>query len=212
MWKKVLVYLSVILFAFAILFVSILRTASVKFEVNDNLPNKGFASLNEEFEKVAIDYYLPYPGRVLPDSPFWGIKALRDKLWLLVTTNATRRVELKLLFADKRLGSSQILFQQGRVESALSSLTKAEKYLEEASLDEERLRKEEYDTTELLYRLSNASLKHYQVMNALKNIVTPDVVQLIIELQEYPKKTFERSKNGLLDKGREPPENPFEWK
>lgn len=211
MWKKVLVYITVILVAFAILFASILRTASVKFEVNDNLPNKGFASLDEELGDVAIDYYLPYPGGVLPDSPLWPIKALRDKLWFSITTNATRKVELKLLFADKRLGSSQVLFQKGKTSDAISTLAKAEKYLEEVSLDEERLRKEEYDTTDLLYRLSNASLKHYQVMSALKKIVSPDVAQFITELQEYPKKSFERSKNGLLDNGIEPPENPFEW-
>lgn len=211
MWKKVLVYITVILVAFTILFISILRIASVKFEVKDDWPNKGFTSLDEELEDVSIDYYLPYPGRVLPDSPLWPIKAFRDKLWFSVTTNATRKVEMKLLFADKRLGSSQVLFQKGKTRDAISTLAKAEKYLEEVSLDEERLRKNEYDTTDLLYRLSNASLKHFQVMNALKKIVSSDVVQLIIELQEYPKKTYERSKNGLLDKGIDPPINPFDW-
>jgi hypothetical protein len=211
MWKKALVYLSVIIVAFAILFASILRTASVKFEVNDISPDRGFIPLDECLDEVVIDYYLPYPGRVLPDNPLWPIKALRDRLWFSITTNLTRKVELKLLFADKRLGSSQILFQKGKIEDAISTLTKAEKYLQEASLDEEVLRKEGYDTTELLYRLTNASLKHYQVMNAFKKIVAPDVIQLILELQEYPKKSYEQGKNGLLDKGIMPPENPFEW-
>lgn len=211
MWKKVLIYASTIFIAFGILFASVLRTASVKYEVSDGLPYKDIDLSEADCDGVYIDYYLAYPGRVLPDSPFWSLKALRDKFWLSITTNPTRKVELKLLFADKRLGSSKILFEKGKVEEAISTLNKAEKYLEDASLEEECLRKEGFDTKELLFRLSNASLKHYQVMQQLVKVMDSEAVSLIVELQEYPKKTYERGKNGLLDKGETPVENPFEW-
>jgi hypothetical protein len=211
MWKKVLIYITTVFIAFGILFASVLRTASVKYEVSDNLPYQDIDLSEADTDEVYIDYYLAYPGRVLPDSPFWSLKALRDKFWLSITTNPTRKAELKLLFADKRLGSSKILFEKGKVEEAVSTLIKAEKYLEDASLEEERLRKEGFDTKELLYRLTNASLKHYQVMKKIISVVPCDVRSYVLELQEYPKKTYERGKNGLLDKGEAPVENPFEW-
>ena len=208
MWAKVLVYISAILVAFAILFASILRTASVRYVVNDSVATEETQFFESE---IGVNYYLPYPGRILPDSPFWPLKAMRDRVWLWVTTNPTRKVELKLLFADKRIGSSKILFRKGKMEKGLSILAKAEKYLEEASLDEEKIRKEGFDTTDVLIRISNSSLKHYQVMQEIINMVPCEVKPAIIEIQNYSKKTYERGRNGLLDKGETPPENPFNW-
>lgn len=208
MLRKVLVYILTLGIAFTILFVSVLRTASVRYEVDDTMINWSDVPSNRDVE---INYFLAFPGRVLPDNPFWPLKSLRDKFWLSITTDPMRRAELKLLFADKRLGSSQILFERGRVDDALSTLTKAEKYLEEASMEEETIRKGGSDTTEFLFRLANASLRHYQVMQHTIEIVPCEIKPVIIETQVYSKNSFERARNGLLDKAKSPPENPFEW-
>jgi hypothetical protein len=208
MWIKIVAYTLTLFVAFVILFTSVFRTASVRYEVGDTVTSQDVGLLDED---LGIDYYLPFPGRVLPDSPFWSLKVFRDRVWLLVTRNPMRKVELKLLFADKRLGSSVILFQKGKMENGLTTLSKAEKYLEEASLDEEVIRRKGINTTEILFRLTNSSLKHYQVMQELTEIVPCEVKPLIIEMQECPKKTYERGRNGLLEKAKTPPENPFEW-
>lgn len=208
MWRKVLIYILTLGIAFTILFVSVLRTASVRYEVDDTAIDRSGTPSSQDVE---INYFLAYPGRVLPDNPFWPLKSLRDKFWLSITSNLMRKAELKLLFADKRLGSSQILFERGKLDDALSTLTKAEKYLEEASLDEEIMRKRGDDTTEFLFRLANASLRHYQVMQYLIEIVPCEIKPVIIGTQMYSKNSFERARNGLLDKAKSPPENPFEW-
>jgi hypothetical protein len=208
MWSKILLVASTLLIAFTILFASILRTASVRYEFSPSPSESPNGNVNSH-EK--IDYFLAYPGRVLPDSPFWPLKALRDKIWLLFTTDSLRLAELKLLFADKRIGSSQILFKKGKVSLGLSTLTKAEKYLEEATLMEEEVRKSGIDTSEFLLRLSKASLKHYEITQSLLEIAPGDVKPLIVQTQEYSKKSFERARNGLLEKGKEPLQNPFTW-
>jgi len=207
MWTKVLVFISTLFVAFAILFASVLRTASVRYNVSDGENNQ----ITSSSDGIKIDYSLPFPGRVLPDNPLWFLKALRDRIWISVTTNSTRKVELQLLFADKRIGSAQILVQKGKIQEGFSTLTKAEKYLESASLDEESIRRRGTDTTELLNRLTKASLKHYQIMQEFLQILPDDVKPLVIEMQEYPKKTYERGRNGLLEKGEKVPENPYEW-
>jgi len=57
-----------------------------------------------------------------------ALKAIRDKLWHVLTMDASKEAELSLLCSDKRLGMSKILFERGKPELAFSTLTKGEKY------------------------------------------------------------------------------------
>lgn len=212
MLRKLSLVFAVLLFAVGILFTSVLRTAAVKYEFaqSPKTVHVDAASVLGD-EEINIDYYLAYPGKVLPDSPFWPLKALRDRIWLWITTNSSRKAELKLLFADKRISMSKILFERGKPEIGYSTLTKAEKYLEEASNLEKENRKKGIDTSEILERLANASLKHTEVIDEILEIAPEDARPNIISAKEYPKKVFEESRNALLEKGIEPPENPFDW-
>jgi len=212
MWRKIVIAVPTLIFAFGVLFASIFRTAAVKYDFKQAskfLPEE-VKVLGEK--SVEIDYYLAYPGKVLPDSPFWPVKAVRDRVWLLVTTNPTRSAELALLFADKRLGSAKILFEKGKPEIAYSTLTKAEKYLEQAAEAESQNREKEIDTSEFLQRLTKASLKHVEVMEYLLTIAPEDARPGIIQTEDYAKRVYNDARNGLLEKGITPYENPFEWK
>jgi hypothetical protein len=211
MLRKVLITLPVLVFAFGILLTSILRTASVKYEFNGKIASNSQDMQVLGEEDIVIDYYLVYTGRVLPGSPLWFVKALRDKIWLLLTTNSSRKAELKLLFADKRLGAAKILFEKGKAGVGFSTLTKAEKYLEEAVAQESENRNEGDDTSEFLVTLAKASLKHFQVMEEIVDIAPEDAKPKVIEIQSYPKRAFEESRNALLEIGKTPPENPFGW-
>lgn len=205
MWKKVLIVIFTLFFAFIILLASIFRSASVKYELNSNSKPSFVAS------KTYVNYDLASPGKVLPDSKLWPLKALRDRIWLLMTTNPSRKAELLLLLADKRLGASKILFEKGEVNIGLSTLTKAEKYLEESKKKEEENRKKGIDTSEFLQRIALASLKHYEIMESLYEVAPDEARPLIVVSETYAKKTFEEARNAILDKGITPPENPFKW-
>jgi len=209
MFRKVLIAALVLIAAFGILLISVFRTASVKYQFSDTGKQVNARVLGETTE--VIDYNLPYPGKVLPDSPLWSVKALRDRVWLWVTTNPTRKAELKLLFADKRLGSSKILFEKGKFEEGLTTLTKAEKYLEEVGWQEEENRKMGIETSGFLEILARASLKHYEVMQNILTIAPEAARPTIIQTQGYSKRVFENSRNALLEKGKSAPENPFAW-
>ncbi len=211
MLRRLIITASVLLFAFGILFTSVLRTAAVKYEFSETAANiEGPRVLGEE--AVEIDYYLPYPGRVMPDSPLWPLKALRDRVWYWITTNPSRRAELKLLFADKRVAMSKILFEKGKPEIGYSTLTKAEKYLEEASNAERQNRENGIDTSEFLGRLAKASLKHAQVMEEILDLAPEDAKPQIIQTENYAKRAYEQARNGLQELGLPAPENPFDWK
>ena len=207
MLKKLILALPFLILAFFILFISVLRVASVKFEFAGDRPKNVLLGDND----IKIDYFLAYPGRILPDSLLWPVKALRDKIWYAITTNSGKKAELLLLFADKRLGSSLILFQKDNAEVGFSILSKAEKYLESASDKEVENRKKNIDTNEFLQRLINASLKHFQIIKEIENIAPEDARPKIIELEVYPKKVYENARNAILDKGMPSPDNPFDW-
>ncbi|MBU0570346.1 hypothetical protein KKB40_06265 [Patescibacteria group bacterium] len=210
MLRKTAIVFSALFLAFGILFTSILRTASIKYEFNGQVTHKDGASVLGE-KDINIDYFLAYPGKVLPDSPLWFVKALRDRTWLFLTTNSGRKAELKLLFADKRLGSAKILFEKGKAEVGFSTLTKAEKYLEEASFQEQENREGGADTSEFLRRLSYASLKHFEVTSEIIKMAPEDAKPGIIKAQKYAKNVYENTRDALYEKDIEPPENPFDW-
>ena len=207
MYRRILIVVSTLVFAFAILFTSVLRTASVKYIFSQE------TKIQEEGQKnevVEIDYVFPSPGRISPDSPFWPIKALRDRLWLLLTSNLSRKAELNLLFADKRIAMSKTLFEKGKSEIAFSTLTKAEKYLEEACIIEQKNRQKGTDTSEFLTILSKASLKHRQTIDEILVIAPEDARPGIGRVQDYSKETYNKARNALQGKGLPIVENPFE--
>ncbi len=202
-----MVYSAVIIFALGILFTSVFRSAAVRFETNHIKTPSALAE-----EDINIEYSLAYPGSILPDSVLWPVKAIRDRMWIALTPDKLKKIELKILFADKRLGSSILLFERGKNENAVSTLTKAEKYLEEASLYEESLRKEKgIFSQDVSSRLAYASLKHYEVLSELELKVPDDIRPTIVLYKNIPIKTFERARNSLLEKGSRVPNNPFDW-
>lgn len=207
MYRRILLVISTLVFAFAILFTSVFRTASVKyvFSQGTEIQEEG-----QEGRSVEIDYILPYPGRIAPDSPLWPIKAFRDKVWLMLTSNPDRKAELKLLFADKRLAMSKILFESDKSEIAFSTLTKAEKYLEEACVMEQESRQRGTDTSAFLTTLSKAALKHRQIIDEILTIAPEDAKPGIGRVQDYSKETYNKTRNALREKGIPVVENPFE--
>jgi hypothetical protein len=208
MWRKLFVAIPIIAFASLILFISVLRTASLRYEFSGSMSDKkGYLStLNSK-----VDYTLPFPGGILPDHPFWPVKVIRDRTWLFITTNSERKIELHLLFADKRLGSAKMLFERNNQELGVATLLKAEIYLREASEREHQARSSGIDTTDILDRLSRASLKHYELMSLMYLSASDEARPSIVVLQEIPKKVYEDARNAQLDKGIVPYENPFNW-
>jgi hypothetical protein len=205
---KILVVLVGLTLAFGILFISLFRAASVRYGFADS---DAYISTQTSEDNSKVNYRLPYQGRVLPDSPIWPLKAARDAVWLYVTPNSMRKAELKLLFADKRLVMAKILFENGKTETAFSTLTKAEKYLEEAFNQENENRNAGMDTSQLLERLALASLKHYEVTENLIPLLPDEVKPSVKQNQDHAKKTYENARNALLEKGMPAPDNPFTW-
>ncbi len=156
-----------------------------------------------------VDYVLPYPGSVRPGDIMWYIKATRDRLWLMVTPDSGKKADLYQLFSDKRLVMAYELFAEHEPELGFSTLTKAEKYMLQASQLEEKMRKSGVDTRELSERLMKASIVHTLVIDKIKLMAPEDAIAELNIVQEFPRGLFDRKKIVFEEKGMTPPENPL---
>jgi hypothetical protein len=207
MVRNFFLVLATVFVAFGILFTSIARTASVRYVFKSPSQETDSRVLGDS---ITIDYVLPYPGKVMPDSNLWFLKAVRDRLWLLVTPSAERKAELNLLFADKRLVMAKMLFEKDKPEIAFSTLSKAEKYLESAVTEEEAARASGVKTDELLDSLALSSLKHVEEMEEMQKMAPEDAAPQIITLKEkYAEKIFNQLRDVFYEEGLVPPDNPF---
>ena len=110
-----------------------------------------------------VDYFLVYPG-ILPDHFLYPIKMIRDRIWLSLTTDPLKKAEVLLLFADKRLGAAKALIEGNKQEKGMSTLTKAEKYLEQAINQEKIAAEKSKDTVAFKEKLVKAQLKHREIL------------------------------------------------
>lgn len=205
MLRKLLYGVPVFGLAVAILLISILESASVKYAFGAASPTPaGTPAPNQE-----IKYYFPYEGKILPDSPLWSVKALRDFVWYRLTTNPLKRAEIALLFSDKRIAASQTLFDSHKSGVGLTTLTKSEKYLEVAFQDEETARSEGMDTLGFLAKFSLASLKHREIIDKILEIAPEGARPLIVQTQDYSRNAYKSSRDVLNSKGITPPKSPF---
>ena len=128
----------------------------------------------------SVDYYLPYPG-ILPDHPLYWLKMVRDRVGLLLTTGETVKAEKLLLYADKRLGAAWALVESNKVPLGVSTLTKAEKYLEQAVNSN--------GDAVFKAKLAKAVLKHEEVISRLKSgagvTFAPLLDEMLVKLQLF---------------------------
>lgn len=187
MKKKLALLLLTLAFGCGILFVSAWRAvssakpslaaASVKFEVlSETTP------LLTPAPKV--EYYLVYPG-ILPDHPLYKIKAVRDRIWLWLTTDLVKKSELLLLYADKRIGASKVLIEGNKIDLGISTVWKAEKYLEQAAEKAKEPKDNSLAKEQLKNRLEKASLKHEEILIELKEKVNPEAKSKIEEVLRF---------------------------
>lgn len=203
--RKFVLGLAVFFLAFGILSISVLRTATPRYAFSTPSPKP-----LDNPSKINIEYQLPYPGSIMPDSPFWVFKAGRDKLWYSLAFNPSKKAELALLFSDKRVVMSKTLFERQKPDLAFSTLTKAEKYLETAATQEALARGKGMDTGNLLTKIATASLKHMQLIEEILTLAPEDAKPEIILIENKVEGIYKNAKDALNSKGIPAPISPFD--
>lgn len=115
-----------------------------------------------------IEYTLPYPG-LLPDSPLYFLKIVRDRVISFLISDTVKKAEFNLLQADKRLGSGAYLFKKDKSKTRLAeeTISKGENYFEQAIAKAKEAKKEGRDIKPITQKLSLAVEKHAAVLQDL---------------------------------------------
>lgn len=205
MFKRIALIAAALVFASGVLITSVMRTSAKSLAQNYKVEPISVTATEEaatdETEgtpaaEKGIEYDLTSGGRIfpgiLPDHFLYPLKMIRDRIWLFLTTGPLKKAELLLVFADKRLMASQALIDKGKVDKAVSTATKAEKYLERTIAQEARARSAGKDTNALLEKLSRASLKHEEILLGFKDRVPDQAKGVIDKALVYPRRVYEQ--------------------
>ncbi len=206
MIRRFFLFSLTMLFAFGVLFLSILRTASIKHQFTAPVTQINI----QEPEFPEIEYYLPFAGSILPDNVLWPLKALRDWTWVYLIREESKKAEIYLLLADKRLVMTKRLFEKQKYELGVTTLQKAENYLIKSSKMEEVIRTKGGETKFLSELLAQASLKHLEIINKLIKQAPEDARPILIEVKKIPQEVYNSKLNYLNTRGYKIKNNPFD--
>jgi len=194
----------VLVFALGILTTSVLRTSaqtsSENYKIVPVVEEGQEASESGQdqllVENQEVDYFLAYPG-ILPDHFFYSLKMIRDRLRLWLTIDPLKKAELFLLYADKRLGAGKVLIEGNKIDLGVSTLTKGEKYLEQANTQIKMAKDKGKNTEEILGKINQASLKHEEILLGLKVKVGQDFQSIVEQALSYTKQVQENVQQSL---------------
>lgn len=110
--------------------------------------------------KIKGEYRIP-PAGLLPSSPWYGIKFWRNWLWIKMSPEGVRRVEIMLLVADKSLSEAISLKKAGEDELAKETMVGARKSLLAAREELEKIDSDKRGQLE--FRLEQADLAYREV-------------------------------------------------
>lgn len=194
---------SLVSFGGILLFISMLSAMGPKFvwaqSTNDAevvVEKEAANDRVEEEEEVAddgerVDYYLPYPG-ILPDHPLYWLKMVRDRISLWLTRTPTQRVDKLLLFADKRIGAARALWEGNQIDLAVTTATKAEKYMEQVVGELERFSGEIENEAMLVEQVERATAKHEELLTIMLQRADDASAKIIREALELVGNAKER--------------------
>lgn len=111
-----------------------------------------------------IDYELPYPG-LLPDHPLYALKKLRDRILYILASNPIKKIELSLLFADKKITMAQGLVDKDKLDLASNILEESQLDLLKAVSIFPELAELNNLPAGLLDKVELASKKHHQIIS-----------------------------------------------
>jgi len=141
---------------------------------------------------ASVDYFLAYPG-ILPDNFLYPLKMIRDRIWLFLTTDPLQKAQTLLLFADKRLGAGKALIEKGKEDLGITTLSKAEKYLERA-LIQGKIAKEKGKKSESFFNtLEKASQKHQEVLLETQEKLSEEGKKALEEMIKYPQRIYKEA-------------------
>ena len=135
---------------------------------------------------------LPDPG-TLPDSAFYFLKSWKESIQTFFTFGAENKAKQFLHLAEVRLAEYQKMIEKGKTEIAKKTLDKYEKQLNNALTKAEEAKEKGKDVEKLATSISEATLRHQEVLIEVLNKVPEEAQKGIENAIEMSQKGFENA-------------------
>jgi len=143
---------------------------------------------------AAIEYQLPYPG-ILPGSPLYSIKMIRDRIIETLTSDPFKKANFYLLQSDKRTASALMLYEKGDEKMAETTLTKAQKYLEKSLSKATEAKNSGKDVGDIFARIKDSAAKQKQEIEIISGKSKEREASLVDDLKKI--KNIEKNADQL---------------
>ena len=136
-------------------------------------------SLTPSPQPTTVSYELPYPG-ILPGSPLYSLKALRDKLMEIFISDPLKKSSFYLLQADKRLAAGLILYERGDIIVAETTISKGQNYLEKSINKMIEAKNSQHNVSDVFAKIKSSSAKQRQELERLSKKAKGDEAKKLI--------------------------------
>lgn len=203
MVKIIVLRFSVFIFAMLFLGFTLSRVSGVKYAFTES-PHSNVKNAAEDIDVV---YDMPYYGTVLPGSPLWEVRVLRDRARMRLSANDFERAKVSLSLADARLSISYKLWERGENGDAVSVVQKGSGYLEYAGLLARRSGSDQ--RLDLLRQVCLSSLKYREIMEMMLAESSDEGRPTVHKIMNTPKNVYLECASELEKSNVTPPHNPF---
>jgi len=182
-----LLRLMAVVMAVLILGVSMVRAREETVSVSEPGVGMGVSEMTEEGE---VMYELPYPG-LLPGHYLYPLKMMRDRVVEWLTFDRDKKVELMILYADKRMAAAKVLLERGEEDLGVETGLKAMMYQERAISMIEEIKAEGENVGVWANRLERGTAKYRETWRGLVEKVSEKTRP---RMDEYKDKANEHNK------------------
>lgn len=158
-----LLRLMAVVVAVLILGVSMVRAREETVSVSEPGVGMGVSEMTGEGE---VMYELPYPG-LLPGHYLYPLKMMRDRVVEWLTFDRDKKVELMILYADKRMAAAKVLLERGEEDLGVETGLKAMMYQERAISMIEEIKAEGENVGVWANRLERGTAKYRETWRGL---------------------------------------------
>ena len=157
----------------------------------------------------AEDINLSSPG-LTPDSFFYLLDTLGEKISLIFTFNAEKKAEKAWKFAEEKLAEVKAMAEKNNAKALEKADEKYQEFLELANEKSQEAKKQGKDVEKLLTSISERALKHQEVLTDVLDIVPEEAKKRIENAIEMSQKGFENAIQAVTGEKRGEMESRFE--
>lgn len=136
-----------------------------------------------------IKYDLAYPG-ILPGSPLYKLKVLRDKISLGLINDPRKKIDYLLLQTDKGILATAILVDKGEIDLAQQTALKAENNY--TLISQELFHFISQPNQTFFNKLKTASLKHQEVLQSIIKRVPQSKQEIFKEVIDFSQRNYKQ--------------------